>query len=311
MNKIIWSFWQAPEAQSASESDKNLLADCLASWKKYCPGWTIRILNYSNYTDWVPSELLPKNFSELTFTFKSDIIRLVLLYKYGGLWVDATYEFLENIKWLEDFLSTHRGADNEAVCYGFFFHKNFPENHFLYCSAPGSASVNSWLETVVGMAAYSPDFSKSRVYETPGVLAEISMPNYFMSYAAYLHCAHNADKLRFVGFKELPSEEYVFYISDVLLPNVPGTSRNFNVSKSNLMGKQVKLIKYGHNCRYYLKHNNSIFLVWMLIFLICAALGYYFFRPTSALFFLFLVALLIISGVVCVLLFKLFFLYNK
>jgi hypothetical protein len=305
MIKIIWSFWQA---SLESESDKNLLADCLASWKKYCPGWTIRILNYSNYTDWVPSELLPKNFSELTFTFKSDIIRLVLLYKYGGLWVDATYEFLENIKWLEDFVG---GRLHNTDCYGFFNNIVFPENHFLYCSAPGSASVNAWLATVVGMAAYSPDFSKSPVYKTPGVLAKISIPNYFMSYAAYMHCAYNADKLGFVGFKELSIEVYVFYISDVLLPHIPGTSRNSMLSKSNLIGNDTKLIKYGHNCRYFLKHNNYIFLVWMLIFLVGAALGYYLWKPSSALFLLFLVALLITSGVVCVLLFRLFFQFNK
>ena len=308
MNKIIWSFWQE-NPSVASESDKNLLADCIASWKKNCPGWTIHILNYSNYTDWVPSELLPKNFSDLTFTFQSDIIRLVLLYKYGGLWVDATYEFLENIKWLEDFISS--AGVSPSDCYGFFDHKDFPENHFLYCSAPGSASVNAWLTTVVGMAAYSPDFSKSPVYETPGVLSKITVPNYFMSYAAYMHCANNADKLGFVGFKELPTEVYVFYISDVLLPYIPGTNRNSMFSKSNLLGNDIKLIKYGHNCRYYLKNNYYIFSVWMLIFLVGAALGYYLWKPSSALFLLFLVGLLITSGVVCVLLFRLFFQFNK
>jgi len=307
MNKLIWSFWEE-NPSSASESDKNLLADCLASWKKYCPGWTIRILNYSNYTDWVPSELLPKNFSDLTFTFQSDIIRLVLLFKYGGLWVDATYEFLENIKWLEDLVG---GRHNNTDCYGFFNNIVFPENHFLYCNAPGNASVNNWLATVVSMAAYSPDFSKSPVYETPGVLEKISRPNYFMSYAAYMHCAHNADKLGFVGFKELPIEVYVFYISNVLLPYIPGTNRNSMLSKSNLHGNDIKLIKYGHNCRYYLKHNNYIFSVWMLIFLVGAALGYYLWKPSSALFLLFLIALLITSGVVCVLLFRLFFQFNK
>jgi hypothetical protein len=311
MNKIIWSFWQE-NPSLASESDKNLLADCLASWKKNCPGWTIRILNYSNYTDWVPSELLPKNFSDLTFTFQSDIIRLVLLYKYGGLWVDATYEFLENIKWLEDLiLSTTTSINHNTDCYGFFNNKDFPENHFLYCSAPGSVSVNAWLATVVGMAAYSPDFSKSPVYETPGVLPKITVPNYFMSYAAYMHCAHNADKLGFVGFKELPTEVYVFYISDVLLPHIPGTNRNSMFSKSNLLGNDIKLIKYGHNCRYYLKNNDYIFSAWMLIFLVGAALGYYLWKPSSALFLLFLVAMLITSGVVCVLLFRLFFQFNK
>lgn len=308
MNKIIWSFWHE-NPSLASKSDKNLLADCKASWEKNCPGWTIRLLNYSNYTDFVPSELLPKNFGDLTFTFQSDIIRLVLLYKYGGLWVDATYEILENIKWLEDFVSS--AGMSPSDCYGFFDHKDFPENHFLYCSAPGSTSINAWLATVVGMAAYSPDFSKSPVYSTPGVLPKISMPNYFMSYAAYMHCAHNAEKLGFVGFKELPKEVYVFYISDVLLPQIPGTSRNTMFSKSNLLGNDIKLIKYGHNCRYYLKHNNYIFSVWMLIFLFGAALGYYLWKPLSALFILFLVALLITSGVVCVLLFRLFFQFNK
>src|SRR5689334_21800932 len=65
---------------------------CLLSWKTKNQGWTIIELddtnlgNYLNLNQSVPG-IDEKQISD---TARSDIIRICLLKKYGGLWCDAT-----------------------------------------------------------------------------------------------------------------------------------------------------------------------------------------------------------------------------
>lgn len=289
MNKQLWSFWQN-DPSNTNESDISLLADCIASFTKFCPGWTIRILNSSNYRDWVPAHLLPKNFDAFTPTFQSDFIRLILLYVHGGLWVDATYEFLEDIKWLEDFV-----APRGPGCYGFFYHQTYPESHFLYCGTPDSATIKLWLDTLIEIAAYSPDFSKSPVYQTPGVLQQITEPNYFMIYAAYLDLIYHSQSSGFVKVIALP-EVFEFYVSTKVFPNIPGTGRHALLSPRQLLGKKTKVVKYAKTCRNFLRHKNIVFVAWILVFLVAAGIIYFVWKPAAPIFIIILASLLFLSG---------------
>jgi hypothetical protein len=75
-----------------------LVQQVLISWKLYNPDWDIRVVteqNLSNYID------VPYLTNVKSFAAKSDIIRLSLLAKYGGIWVDST---LLCMKPLDDYI---------------------------------------------------------------------------------------------------------------------------------------------------------------------------------------------------------------
>lgn len=69
---------------------------CIASWHKFCPDYEIKEWNETNFD--VNSHLFVKEAYEANnYAFASDVIRLVVLFEYGGIYVDADVEFLKPI----------------------------------------------------------------------------------------------------------------------------------------------------------------------------------------------------------------------
>ncbi len=81
--KTIWMLWF-----QGLENAPELVKACYASWKTLNPGWTINFLNGETYQEYMgSSDLLLLNPKAQAL---SDIIRINLLAKHGGVWVDAT-----------------------------------------------------------------------------------------------------------------------------------------------------------------------------------------------------------------------------
>ena len=76
---ILWfqGFKNAPE----------LVKRCVNSWKYYNPSWNIILIDDNNLKEYVYLENYKINFNK---TALSDVVRILLLKLYGGLWVDAT-----------------------------------------------------------------------------------------------------------------------------------------------------------------------------------------------------------------------------
>jgi Capsular polysaccharide synthesis protein len=286
MNKTIWSFW-------TGEDETNLVAECQISWKKFCPDWTIRFLDEFTVFKWLEKKDFPSNFDELTPTTQSDLIRLALLIKYGGLWVDATSEFASDLKWLEDFVNLPENGLDQY--YGFFWGKEHPENHFLYSSQPGNPSIANWLAVLLGMMSFHPDFSKSIVYTFPDSLAtNIEKKNYFMCYAAYLYCQSPGVLIipPFAPARELP---LVFEFFSHLIPTIPGVNRHFIPSFKKIFGNKTKVYKYTNECRKKFLKSPMNFYFWgfVVILITCIVL---FFRELDFVSGTIIVALALISG---------------
>lgn len=86
--KIIWCCWWQGEYNAP-----NLVKICINSIKKNACGYKVVIIDKTNYNKYIS---LPKNIidkvenKKISITHLSDIIRMALLSKYGGIWVDAT-----------------------------------------------------------------------------------------------------------------------------------------------------------------------------------------------------------------------------
>jgi hypothetical protein len=87
-NKLIYIYWG-----QGFENAPPLVNFCLSSWKKNNPDWQLIELNNENIGQYIDLNALPKNAFDLKnvdLTAFSDVLRISLLKKTGGLWVDAT-----------------------------------------------------------------------------------------------------------------------------------------------------------------------------------------------------------------------------
>ncbi|AZO55832.1 MULTISPECIES: capsular polysaccharide synthesis protein [unclassified Mesorhizobium] len=101
--KIIWMLWL-----QGIETAPQIVKACVNSWQRMNPGWTIQILAKGNLADFLPdlsdpNSILSRPLSDAAY---SDIVRIELLCRYGGVWVDATCYCLQPLdEWLDSVMS--------------------------------------------------------------------------------------------------------------------------------------------------------------------------------------------------------------
>lgn len=69
---------------------------CIASWKKYCPGWEIIEWNESNF-DVNQTGYTRMCIEQKKYAFLSDYVRLVVVAEHGGVYFDTDVELLKPI----------------------------------------------------------------------------------------------------------------------------------------------------------------------------------------------------------------------
>jgi len=82
-DKIIWSYWH----------DNNiplLVKLALHTWYKWNPDYLICFIIGDDISYYVDTDTFPKNYKNSSHQHKADIIRIALLEKYGGIWMDST-----------------------------------------------------------------------------------------------------------------------------------------------------------------------------------------------------------------------------
>jgi hypothetical protein len=84
--KIIWMYWHQGE-KAAPE----VVRRCIASWRVRNPDWSVQVLDAASVqeptglsADWINGR------PDISLQFLSDIIRIALLSRHGGVWADAS-----------------------------------------------------------------------------------------------------------------------------------------------------------------------------------------------------------------------------
>tara|TARA_B100001741_G_scaffold162921_1_gene134684 strand:- start:8717 stop:9463 length:747 start_codon:yes stop_codon:yes gene_type:complete len=107
--KIIWLLWY-----QGWEHAPWISQNVLKSWKRHNPDWQVILVSKDNLSGLVTIEEKP-NRSHAAF---SDVVRLNLLAKYGGIWADATMLCMEPLNnWVWEALAPcgfwmYHGRDN-------------------------------------------------------------------------------------------------------------------------------------------------------------------------------------------------------
>ena len=68
--------------------------DCISTWRKYFPGWEIQEWNEDNY-DLSGIPYIADAYRLKKWAFVSDFVRLDILYRYGGIYLDIDVEFIK------------------------------------------------------------------------------------------------------------------------------------------------------------------------------------------------------------------------
>lgn len=82
---MVWSFW--------AQGTMNLppvIQTCIDTWHQNGGVDCIRVLDPISVSEYLTRDELPRTFSTLTPQMQSDAVRLALLAKYGGIWLDAS-----------------------------------------------------------------------------------------------------------------------------------------------------------------------------------------------------------------------------
>lgn len=110
-DKNVWAFWHAGYTKMAPWVQRNII-----NWvRRLGPEWTVHLLDRvpgskTNVSHLVESSYFPEAFNNNTMdgptagAHSGDLVRLPLLWKYGGVWIDAgtfLFRHIEDICWKE------------------------------------------------------------------------------------------------------------------------------------------------------------------------------------------------------------------
>ena len=131
--KVIWIYWH-----QGTSNTPFLVKECMNSWRVRNPSWEIRLLDKGSLGCFVDMSEY-ENRSDIGLQMYTDLARLKLLSKYGGVWVDASLFCITSLDdWLFDEINN-----------GFFVFASDRTDRLItnwfIAASPDNEFVNGWL----------------------------------------------------------------------------------------------------------------------------------------------------------------------
>ena len=104
LQRTIWMYWG-----QGFENAPEVVRICLRSWKSRNPGWRVVELTNANVSEYVDEPTLAKirALKNIRIQKFANLIRLYLISRYGGVWVDATCFCCRPLDdWLHDYMGS-------------------------------------------------------------------------------------------------------------------------------------------------------------------------------------------------------------
>lgn len=178
--KVIWMYWDGSRVPL-------LVERCVENIKALNPDHLVHFLTPDSLRDFV--EFLPRGLQDVNSAKKADWLRLYLLSRYGGVWLDATVVLNESLDWI------HREKSQSDSDFIGFYMKNqtddfrFPmmESWFM-ASTKGGRFASEWFEVfdreVIrgGLNNYLEGLKDQGVYDE--MVQGLNRPEYLVVYVA-------------------------------------------------------------------------------------------------------------------------------
>lgn len=190
--RTIWAYWNGSQPPW-------LVQRCLDSWAFFNPGFSIRLLNDGILADYLPQ--VPQELQALPVAKRSDWIRLELLHRYGGIWLDASTILTQSLDWV---LKQQQRTQAEFVGYFLDQYTTQPqcpvvENWFM--AAPAGSPFIADVRREFSLQAMTRSNEQYVAYlQDLGVygqlLQNIDMPWYLSQHLAIQHVLHSGTHYR-------------------------------------------------------------------------------------------------------------------
>lgn len=142
----IFCYWDTEELPS-------LINECVKKIKKELGSkWNIILLNRNTIYKLIPKKHFPEKYQKLQIQAKTDWIRLYLLKKYGGLWLDISI-VINDPQEIEDIYNIIM-TSNKNLCLYEMAHHRIKVNNKVYpgieswfiMAKPNNYIINNWLK---------------------------------------------------------------------------------------------------------------------------------------------------------------------
>lgn len=156
--RIIWTYWREP-------SNPPIVERCQENWQRIAPDHEIRALNKNNFSQWISPDSIPDYFHHLPPYRQADWLRLQLLAKYGGIWVDASIILTQDLHWVHE---TQQREKSEYV--GFYIH--------MFTANPKKPIIENWFMAAIPNSKFIADlaneFNRAITMGEAAYLAELT-----------------------------------------------------------------------------------------------------------------------------------------
>ena len=149
---VIWTFWDGEPPP--------LVKKCIETWKKHNPDYKIIVLNKENVKNYLsePDLSKVKHVNDIVQRY-SDYVRVHVLAKHGGIWLDSSVICQKPLDWIHDI------QNETGVEYIGYFTENMTlpelkedspvlENWAFFCT-PDSKFVKDWRDEMMKYTKYS------------------------------------------------------------------------------------------------------------------------------------------------------------
>lgn len=141
--KQIWTYWNSDELTP-------VVTKCINSWKKYNPEYKINIVTPKNLSEYLDFDVKGVKFNDSPAR-ESDIIRLNILAKYGGVWCDASILMTRPF----DFKTN---SNHEFVGYYIEHYTTKPQwpciEGWFFATVPNGDFINNWRDSFMDIGKF-------------------------------------------------------------------------------------------------------------------------------------------------------------
>jgi len=246
IKKKIFTFWEP------KNKIPGYLKLCIETWKKFLPEYEIEILDYETVKNYLGeilfSEIICKN---MTLPIQADAIRVSLLQKYGGIWMDTDIIILNGhfIKELENYELSLLGEEKfKSQSIGFIYAKK------------NTQLINKWLNEIKKKVGIYKNALKKNYYNMKfNNSKKLYIPWNYLGNSIIDKILKNTKRNIFLRLdrnkiNDLP--EKIFFKNTTLNPIEKYRNFYFQKREFNIVTNNSKSLIYLHNSWTPLKYKN-------------------------------------------------------
>ena len=171
--KVIWLYWHS------HDDIPEVVRLCVDRVRTFCPDYKVNFLNASSINEYITLPDIPDS---LPLAIKADYIRLMLLEKYGGVWMDSSIFLNEDFGWISKMSSNHDAFVFYSDECTIDLDEPITENWSII-SPIGSPFIKAWLKEL-SLCIFSEDpvnYYSSIKYDKKYV-QNLTKPDYLLCY---------------------------------------------------------------------------------------------------------------------------------